>query len=323
MADDSTKKDGASYYYAIGGSEHGPVDKARIIQLAQMGSIRPTTHVWTDAMPVKTAAGKLPFLTAHLRRGSTRGTQLLVGGVAAAVGVGVLAAFLWMVPPAAAREGESACRGLLGLERLKPAMCPDGQSCEVPVQAPDFSMISKDGKQVKLSEFRGKYVLLNFWASWCGTCKAEKPGLAELSREFPDLEVVALSSDSEWSKVLISLVQSLRPNARLPSPAGAEYTFDEAKAIYGARAARGPAVPGLPRSAAGRRHARRDRAAAGARQGPRERADRPRGQDPGVLREQARLVVVDGADLPPRGDRRVAWRACWSSMTSRTWSGWS
>lgn len=233
MADDSTKKDGASYYYAIGGAEHGPVDKARIIQLAQMGSIRPTTHVWTDAMPVKTAAGKLPFLAAHLRRGSTRGTQLLVGGVVAAVGVGVLAAFLWMVPPAAAREGESACRGLLGLERLKPAMCPDGQSCEVPVQAPDFSMISKDGKQVKLSEFRGKYVLLNFWASWCGTCKAEKPGLAELSREFPDLEVVALSSDSEWSKVLISLVQSLRPNARLPSPAGTEYTFDEAKAIYG------------------------------------------------------------------------------------------
>lgn len=232
MADD-TKKDGASYYYAIGGAEHGPVDKARIIQLAQMGSIRPTTRVWTDAMPVKTPAGKLPFLAAHLRRGGSRGTQLLVGGVAAAVGIGVLGAFLWMVPPAAARESESACRGIGGFEHLKPALCPDGQSCTLPIQAPDFTMIGKDNKQVKLSDFRGKVVLLNFWASWCSTCKAEKTGLAEMARDYPELEVVALSSDSEWSKVLVALVQSLKPNAALPAMGENGYTFDQAKELYG------------------------------------------------------------------------------------------
>jgi thiol-disulfide isomerase/thioredoxin len=233
MGDDSTKKDGASYYYAIGGAEHGPVDKARIIQLAQMGSIRAGTSVWTDAMPVKTAAGKLPFLAAHLRREPRRGAQLLAGGLAAAVGIGVLGAFLWMVPPAAAREGESACRGIGGLEQLKPQLCPDGQPCTVPVQAPDFTMIDHKNKQVKLSDFRGKVVLLNFWASWCGTCKAEKPGLAEMARDFPELEVVALSSDSEWSKVSVALVQSFKPNLRLPPPASADgYSFDEAKAIY-------------------------------------------------------------------------------------------
>ncbi|HWO18760.1 MAG TPA: redoxin domain-containing protein [Kofleriaceae bacterium] len=233
MGDDSTKKDGASYYYAIGGAEHGPVDKARIIQLAQMGSIRAQTHVWTDAMPVKTAAGKLPFLVAHLRREPRRGAQLAVGGLVAAVGIGVLGAFLWMVPPAAAREGESACRGIGGLEQLKAQLCPEGQSCAVPLQAPDFTMIGKDNKQVKLSAFRGKVVLLNFWASWCGTCKAEKPGLAQMSRDFPELEVVALSSDSEWSKVLVALVKSLNPNLLKAPASGDEYTFDEAKENYG------------------------------------------------------------------------------------------
>jgi thiol-disulfide isomerase/thioredoxin len=232
MADESTKKDGASYYYAIGGAEHGPVDKARIIQLAQMGSIRPATRIWTDAMPVKTAASKLPFLAAHLRRAPAAGTQLMIGAASAAVGIGVLGAFLWMVPPAAAREGESTCRGLAGSDRLKPELCPNGQ-CSVPIQAPDFTAIGKDGKPVKLSDYRGKVLLLNFWASWCGTCKAEKPSLAETAEDFPRLEVVALASDSEWSKPLVSLVQSLKPHARLPTPGENGYTFDEAKAVYG------------------------------------------------------------------------------------------
>jgi len=236
MAEESTKKDGASYYYAIGGAEHGPVDKARIIQLAQQGAIRPATRIWTDAMPVKAAASKLPFLAPHLRRGGVSGVQLAVGGAAAAVGVAVLGAFLWMVPPAAAREGASACRGLAGSDRLNQRLCPPGQSCAVPTRAPDFTAIgkSKDGKdvQVKLSDYRGKVVLLNFWASWCGTCKAEKPALAEMSGDFDKLEVVALAGDSEWSKVLVSLVQSLKPYARLPPVGENGYSLEEAKAIY-------------------------------------------------------------------------------------------
>ena len=234
MGDEATKKDGGSYYYEIGGAEHGPIGKARMIQLAQLGSIRPATRVWTDAMPVKTAAGKLPFLAPHLRRGPARATQLLVGGASAAVGIAVLGAFLWMVPPAAAREGESACRGLAGHDRPKPALCPDGQACSLPMPAPDFTAIDNNGKQVKLSDFRGKVVLLNFWASWCGTCKVEKPGLAAMANELasPDLKVIALASDSEWSKAIASLVQSLRPNVQLPmTDDGISYA--DAMAAYG------------------------------------------------------------------------------------------
>ncbi len=232
MADEATKKDAASYYYEIGGDEHGPVPRARIIELAQKGSIRPFTRVWTDAMPVKTAASKLPFLTPYLRRGASRATQLLVGGATAAVGIGVLGAFLWMVPSAAAREGQSACVGLAGDNRPKQAICPEGQPCTLPMPAPDFTAIDNNNKQVKLSDFRGKVVLLNFWASWCGTCKMEKPGLAELARDYPELEVVALASDNEWSKVLVSLVQSMKPNVRLPAVGEDGYSYQDAISMY-------------------------------------------------------------------------------------------
>jgi peroxiredoxin len=63
--------------------------------------------------------------------------------------------------------------------------------------APDFALQSLDGRTVRLSDFKGKAVLLNFWATWCGPCRAEIPWLAELSKKYrgQGLEIVGVSMD--------------------------------------------------------------------------------------------------------------------------------
>ena len=67
--------------------------------------------------------------------------------------------------------------------------------------ATDFTLPSLDGKQVKLSSFRGKVVLLNFWATWCGPCKAEIPAFVELQQQYKsDLVVIGLSVDDPADK---------------------------------------------------------------------------------------------------------------------------
>lgn len=76
------------------------------------------------------------------------------------------------------------------------------------VTVPDFELPNTRGEMVKLSDFKGKTVLIDFWASWCGPCRQESPNIVKLYRDFKDKPFVILSvsldnDKTKWLKAIV------------------------------------------------------------------------------------------------------------------------
>lgn len=76
-------------------------------------------------------------------------------------------------------------------------------------KAPDFSQSSSNGDEVKLEMFQGKYIFLDFWASWCAPCRKEHPELKKIYNTFKDknFDIISISLDTERENWLRAIVK--------------------------------------------------------------------------------------------------------------------
>jgi peroxiredoxin len=107
-----------------------------------------------------------------------------------------------------------------------------GASCGPDAKAANlsFSLKDMDGKEVSLAAFKGKVVLLNFWATWCGPCKQEIPSFVSLQAQYRDqgLVIVGISVDDP--------IEKLKPFARefqMNYPVLAAADRDDVQGAYG------------------------------------------------------------------------------------------
>ena len=129
----------------------------------------------------------------------------------------------------ARRNGFSAyANNAISGERL-----PVGEARGKP--APDFTLEALDGKPVKLSDFRGKAVLLNFWATWCGPCKVEMPWFVDLQKQYgpQGLQIIGIAMDDSGKDTIEKFAKEM----------GVNYTIVQGKEAIGDAYG---GIPGLP-----------------------------------------------------------------------------
>jgi thiol-disulfide isomerase/thioredoxin len=99
----------------------------------------------------------------------------------------------------AAGCGRTQTAHAAALSQAKPAQdAAVIQFVKNPEGAPAFQLNDLEGKPLSLAEAKGKIVLLNFWATWCGPCRAEVPDLVDLQKRYADkLQIIALATDED------------------------------------------------------------------------------------------------------------------------------
>src|SRR5271154_3517735 len=164
----------------------------------------PNVTAWVDERMSQLGRGEewqpgvaSAFARLENRRSRGPARKWALGAAAAiAIGAGVMA---FPAPRVFAGRCVDACESLFVGK-------PDGPSFESlkTRPAPDFTVNDSTGATLRLSDYKGKVVLLNFWATWCGPCKVEIPWFIEFEQAYRDqrFAVIGISLDDDgWKSV--------------------------------------------------------------------------------------------------------------------------
>jgi cytochrome c biogenesis protein CcmG/thiol:disulfide interchange protein DsbE len=148
-------------------------------------------------------------------------TEMPVSKTVSVIGVGsaLACALLWTgcsdfgpVKPAAKVETKVETKAA---ETQAPAQFDLNRAVGWPM--PEFKLKDADGQTVHPADYKGKVVLLDFWATWCGPCKVEIPWFMDFERQFKDqgFAVVGVSMDEDGWTVIKPYVQNMKMNYRI------------------------------------------------------------------------------------------------------------
>jgi peroxiredoxin len=127
----------------------------------------------------------------RLSAGRARGGSLILGGLA------VLVTLVTATMPAEASPEFYRSQGI--------------QPPQEEVEAPDFSLSDPDGRTVRLRDYRGRHVFLNFFATWCGPCREEMPAMERLHQTYKGKGLTVLAVDlQEGPRQVAKFVRELR-----------------------------------------------------------------------------------------------------------------
>jgi peroxiredoxin len=159
---------------------------------------------WVDERMTKLSPGEewQPNVTSAFARFEKRRARVPAQrwalGIAAVVAV-CAGALAFPAPRVFAGRCVDACESLIAGKPVAPSF--DASKAQ---PAPDFTVNDSTGATLRLSDYRGKVVLLNFWATWCGPCKTEIPWFVEFERTHRDrgFAVIGISMDDDgWRSV--------------------------------------------------------------------------------------------------------------------------